>query len=133
MHQQLKSAISSYVTLTEAEFEKVLPYFLPIELAANTQLQKVETDETAFYFVDKGAVRTFFLRDVEEVNTGFYFENSFVLCFSRPAAEILNPRIVEAVDDSTLLYIKRNDYEMLNRSVIKLNVFGRKLVEEALV
>ena len=133
MHQQLKSAIGQYTTFTDPEWTYILSCFERLTVKKNTELVKFGEVAPALYFINKGAIRTYFLRDVEEFDAGFFFENSFTTSLSSFLHQTPSIRAVEAIEDSELLCLEYTDYQELNDAMINFNVFARRLVEDALV
>ena len=133
MSEQLKSALGRYASFTEEEWNVVLSHFTPLSVGRKTQLVKLEKVATQLYFIAKGAIRTYYLFDVEEVHSGFFFENSFVTSFTSFLNQAPSQQVVETLEESQLLCLKKSDYEKLNHTIVDMNLMSRKLLEESLV
>ena len=128
MYQQLKAAIAQHTSLSEEEYNEVLSRFIPLNMPSKTILVKLDQVASELYFITRGAVRNYILPDVEEVHTGFYFENSFVSSVKSFLDRGPSKQVVETMEDTELLCLSRDDYEMLNNTIPKMNEFSRKLI-----
>ena len=131
--EQLKSPLGRYASFTEEEWNVVLSHFTPLSVGRKTQLVKLEKVATDLYFIAKGAIRSYYLFDVEEVHSGFFFENSFTTSFSSYLNQGPSLQVVEALEESQLLCLKKSDYEKLNHTIVNMNILSRRLLEESLL
>lgn len=81
------------------------------------------------YYLLKGAVRSFYLKDGVEVNTWFAFEGEMVGSFQnylgRPSRETL-----QLVEDSRLIAINLNTLRPLQQTSLEASNFVRLVIEE---
>src|SRR4051812_12601058 len=103
MSQSLETLLAPFVSLTEKEWNVVRAHFTPLNVPGKTQLVKLEKIATNIYFIVKGAIRTYYLHDVEEMHTGFYFEKSFAASFSSFLNNTPSELVVETLEQSELL------------------------------
>jgi CRP-like cAMP-binding protein len=133
MYQELKAAIAQHTSLSEEEYNEVLSRFILIEVPSKTILVKLDHVASELYFITRGAVRNYILPDVEEIHMGFYFENSFVSSVKSFLDRAPSKQVVETLEDTELLCLSRDDYEMLNNRILRMNEFSRKLIENFLI
>ncbi len=75
----------------------------------------IQQDEIADFicYVNKGLFRTYLTRNGKEINTEFFFENSFMSAFTSFLSEKPTALNIEALEDSTLFYISKSLLEDL--------------------
>jgi len=133
MFEQLKNEISNCVSLSDNEWGKVISYFTLIKVMRKTQLVKLDKIATELYFINKGAIRNYYLYDVEDLNVAFTFENSFITSLSSFLLQTPSKQVVEAMEDCELLVLNKINYQKLNRDIINFNVLSRIIVEQAML
>lgn len=133
MFQHLKDTVRKIASFSKSEWEELISYFTVLQVKRKTQLVKLNKTATEIYFINKGAVRTYILFDVEEINIDFAFENSFVTSLSSFLLQTPGNQVVEAMEDSELLVLKQTDYEKLNHYMAKFNVLSRIITEQAML
>jgi len=84
-------------------------------------------------FINKGAFRLYSLRDGQEFSTEFFFENMFFGDYVSFLTDEKAKESIQAIEDSTILILKRKDlyhfYETMNNFVN----FGRLIAEHQFV
>jgi len=85
---------------------------------------------SSLFVIERGLVRSFFIKEDREINSWFGFENiilgSIILLFSKlPSAEN-----IQFLEESTLYYIDSNDLDELYRKFHEMNTIGRLMAEE---
>ena len=87
-----------------------------------------------FYFVCKGAVRIYFIQDEGQEATRYLaFENHFASALQSLISEEPSMEYIQALEESRLLYISRNDFKHLLSVVPEWERFYRKYLEKAYV
>lgn len=102
-----------------------------IEFPARYKLIKSGFIAKRIFFVEKGAIRSYHLKDGNEIATWFTFENEFITSFysfissepSHETIELLEDSILHALtfDDLNALTIKYPEINHLYRKVLELN------------
>ena len=80
-------------------------------------------------FVGKGAFRTFYIKDGKEVNTDFYFENSFVSSYQSFLFQIPSRYYIQALENSEIIVFKFDELQKAYRQSHDWERFGRKVTE----
>jgi len=100
---QMRKAYGDHVTLSDAEWDTILPSMQTIEVPKKHQLQKAGEPSTTHYFLVEGLVRYYYLGlDGKEHNKAFYDKGHIVASLS---AIILNEPAryyIETIEPSTL-------------------------------
>ena len=109
----LKQYLDQFYPLTDKEFELFSSYFFINHFHPKQQMTKEGDIEENIYYVAKGIFRKYFRRDKEEIVTGFYKEMD--ICVSVVSYFTGSPSslIIEAIEPSVCLGIKRRDLEYL--------------------
>lgn len=109
----LRDYLDQYHKLTDEEFVLFSSYLTMRNLHARQQLVKEGEVEDGIYYVVKGILRKYFRNGVQEIVTGFYKENE--LCHSAVSYYTGLPSniIIEAIEPTLCLCIRRNDLESL--------------------
>ena len=132
MIEMLKAVISQHADLNEDEWNEILPHFIPLIVPKNTKLVQLGKVATDMYFIRKGAIRSYYLHDVEELNNEFYFEGSFATSLTSFVNEAPSKLAVETIEESELLCLNKKAYDKLNNTIAKINAFTRHISERAL-
>ena len=85
------------------------------------------------YFVQKGFVRGYILRDGKTLSMLFAFEGDLATATLGAMGERLSRMTIEALEDSVLLKISRKEIERLFSESTELANWGRKLAEKTLL
>jgi CRP/FNR family transcriptional regulator, anaerobic regulatory protein len=80
-------------------------------------------------FIGKGAFRMFYIKDGKEVNTEFYFENSFVSSYQSFLFQSPSRYYIEALEDSEIIVFKFEDLQKAYEKSHNWERFGRKVTE----
>lgn len=123
--------ISKYISLTEDEKNAILSEDLFRSVKKGTILLKEGQMSKESYFVLKGCIRTYYVRDSEEKTTAFYTEME---ALTPPCVINKTPSeyYVSCMED-TLLTISNSDMEAeVNSKFPKFDLMCKKLSEELL-
>lgn len=114
MHEQLRQFIKERITISEEELGLVLPYFKPLSVKKGTLLVSQDQFGNQMYFVNKGCLRIFFINEEGQESTRFLaFESQFASALVSFITEDASKEYVQALEDSELLYINREDFMTL--------------------
>lgn len=85
---------------------------------------------SSLFLIEKGLVRSYFIRDDREINSWFGFENIILgsvlpLFYNLPAFEN-----IQFLETSTICYISGNDLNELYKKYNDMNTIGRIMTEE---
>jgi CRP-like cAMP-binding protein len=123
--QQLSDFIKSRVVIKVEEMETVLSNFQEMILDKGQLILKTGQVANCYYFIKSGALR-FYYGDYEEQLTAWVIvKDEFFTEISS-----LNPQLptrfnIEAIEKTELLYINKDDMEMLYRQIPAWQEFGR--------
>ncbi len=116
--------------LTDAEFEKLSAWFVPLQLESKEQFVTEGKVSRNLYFVDSGATHTFIVDKKGEVHTvqfgleGYWIGDMYSFFSGNPP--IFN---VETLESSTLFAMQHADFEKACEQIPKFEMFFRILVQ----
>jgi CRP-like cAMP-binding protein len=115
--------------LTQDTRTSISSHLSVVDLSKNQILIKENRRHDYAYFVIKGAVRSYYLKDGIEVNTWFAFENEIVGSLQNfkgnPSRETM-----ELLEDSTLIAINLRELKPLMMSNIQIANFINNIIQE---
>lgn len=107
--ESLKSSVYKLVQFKEEEWEDFSSYWRPLILAKGDNIIKGGQVEKYFYYVNKGVVRAFFVKDDMEISVGFSYDGEFTGAYDSFLAQQPTDFYIEAICESSLLRISFND------------------------
>jgi CRP-like cAMP-binding protein len=129
MHNQLKTYCKNIVPLTDEELELIDTHFEVQNLKKKEFLLQDGKVCSFIGFIVKGAIRHFHIKDGAEKTCDISFENSWVTdfqSFTHNTACVMN---LQAMEDTTLLVIKKGNLYKLYSECSVYETFGRLMVE----
>lgn len=127
MHQ-LKSFISSRITLNDDELQAIISKFRSKTLSKGQLLLRRGQTANQYYFINSGALRFFYEEDAP-LTAWIVLPNEFFAEISSLGPQRPTRFNIEAVEITELLYIDKVDMEILYQSIPSWQEFGRKLWE----
>lgn len=112
--------------------EKINTSFERIELSKGTSLLKQDQVAKKIYFVEKGALHTYYYHDGKQITSWFYTEDHFVSSWysfysQKPAFEE-----IVSLEDCVLYSVSFDQYQKLIADFPSFGNFARLLAEESL-
>lgn len=134
MYEQLTKFIKDKIEISEEDLETILSYFKSISVKKNEFLVSEGEFGKQLFFVTKGCIRIFFINEEGQESTRFLaFENHFASALVSFITENSSMEYVQALEESELLYINRNDFFALLKSHPIWEKFYRHYLEFAYV
>lgn len=133
-YDELTSYIKKNIDVGEEDLKIILSYFKIIKKNKNDILLSHGKISQVSYFVNKGCLRIFFINDEgKDVTRYIAFENQFATALvsfitNEPAEEI-----IQAIENSELLYISHDDFRHLMKIIPKWKDFYNVYLEKAYV
>lgn len=85
---------------------------------------------TNIYFVKKGLLRCFYIKNDREINSWFMKENDVIISVESFFNQARSYENIQALEDCLLYYINYNELQHLYNSYPEFNFVGRILVEK---
>jgi len=134
MYSLLAQYILQRVPTDEADLSAICAYFQPQQVKRKAFLLREGEVCRHYYFINKGCIRLFNINSAGEEGTRYFaFEGSFgtalpSLIDQKPAFEYL-----QAVEDSDLLVIRRDDFYYLVENTPQFGAIYRQILEAAFI
>lgn len=114
MTERFKQHLDKFITITEAEFLQILPFFQVIELNKKVNLLEAGQICRSNYFVLQGCLRKFFINEKgTEVTTEFAIENWWITDNMAYEHQQQSEFYIQAVEPSQILFIDHDSQEKL--------------------
>lgn len=104
-----------------------------LSLKKGHQLVREGQYSDKLYFIVKGSIRAYYLRDGKDITDWFAFENDFVSSISSYFLDIPSEHYMELTEDSTLLEFKRADIVYLSEKHHDFERLGRMSITKTML
>ena len=84
----------------------------------------------SIYFIDKGLVRCFYLKEDKEVCSWFMKDGDVIVSVESFFTQRPSYEMIQALEDCTLYYINYNELQYIYRNFTEFNFIGRVLTEK---
>ena len=115
--------------LKDEDMKQFTDIFKEIQVKKGTTFIHEGSIFTHLYFVKKGMMRLYYIKDGIEVSDFFAFENYAFTALESYLCRNVSHLIVEALEDSVLYGVAKEDIEELCRINENINLFYRKKLE----
>ncbi len=125
--------IRQFIAFTPDEEQLMRQHLAVEEYPKGTTLLAEGQRSEAFFFLQKGCVRMYYLVDGVEKNTFFYTENQFVSSYESFVRATPASHYIACLEDSTMVVIKKEIAFSLLSASPKFEQLSRMLMEEELI
>lgn len=132
MQEQLRAILQSIVPFSDSEFEQISACFIPKRVLQRELLLNNGDICHEFYVVLKGCIRVYFLDENGNEKTRYIMPDHYIgtaltsFIMATPSFEL-----IDAVCDSEILAISRENFYLLNETIPQWRVFYQKILEMA--
>jgi CRP-like cAMP-binding protein len=102
-----------YCSLSDATVQKMEPCCTISSIPKGTVLVKEGAYSDQLYFIIKGAVKAYYLKDGKNITDWFAFENDFICAINSFFSDVPSPHYIETLEASNLLAIGRQQIDWL--------------------
>lgn len=126
--------IEKYVSLSNSEKNLLSDFFVYREIPKNHTIIQYGDVVKEWYFLIKGCVRFYYIKENGKEATGFFFtENMFFTSFESFLTGEPSIQVFESLEPCELLVLKRNRVDELFKQIPAMQVFMWKLLEERFI
>lgn len=129
MSEQFIKRLKSIYTLEEDIFKILIEKVEVLELPARYKLIKSGSVADKIFFIEKGASRSYYLKDGNEITTWFSFENEFTTSFYSFISNEPSNETVELLEDSIVCAFRFDELDALTKKYPAINQLYRKVLE----
>jgi CRP-like cAMP-binding protein len=126
----LLETLQDYGNFSDDAINKLLSLFVVIKVRRKQLLVKAGDVCDKLYFINKGMLRTFLVRNGEEITTWVEIPGSFETATSSFMARQPAYVNLQAVKDSELFAISRESYDHITKNIPELAVLIIRFLEE---
>jgi len=132
-YQFLKKTLEKVITISDFDWQSIARKFKLVKVARHTLLTKENEIATSIYFISKGILRIFYLKDDTEI-TGFIFsEGLFASSYESFLLQTKSNQALEALEDCVLLSIDYSSLQILYKKVPALQIVARVIAEQRFI
>lgn len=127
---QLKTVITSFVAMSDQEYDAILPIIDRIEIKKDTNLLEQGQVCQHVYFIESGFFRMFYVDyKGNEINCRFVKANDFVVDFASFITKKPSLYYWKAMEDSKVIILEQHEIEKIYKMSINWSNFGRLIAE----
>lgn len=127
--ERFKTSMSNLEYLSEASIEKLISCVQERVLSKGEYLLEEGKVCKKIYFVETGFLRSFRIKEGNEMNTGFIFENSFTTNLKSLRSGTPSETSIQAAETGVFWEFDKHQLLELYRVSQEIESFGRKIVE----
>lgn len=131
--EELSRKIDSIVGVTRSEKDYFLSNVTVKELQKDDMLIKAGQIAAFVCYVETGVLRSFLTKDEREINTEFFFKDSFASAFTSFAMRTPTALNIQAIENSTVIVISKNLVEELYLRDPKWYALGKYFFQEEFI
>ena len=133
MRTNLEKFISRFVTLSDAELEKIANKFKSKIVKKNSYLLRQGDTCKDFVFVEKGCLRLYYVKDGIEISVWFAFQHSSAIEVYSFISEHPSDYFLQAIEDSEVRYVSKTELKKIYQHQPKMQEMMRNFWEAVLL
>ena len=131
MFEQIEKSLSRFITCEKSELDIFRSMLTHKILNKKEILLRIGQECRNIYFINTGCIRYYYLVDGEEKTAQFFFENGWFTDYESFLAGTPAENFVDALEETELLCLERNNLWKLYEQVPKFEKFGRLMAENS--
>lgn len=133
MQKRFEDFLDNFISFTEKEKALIIQKFSKKNVKAKTELVSFGKKSNNLFFIIKGCIRKYCLKDGEKITIQLITENQFALEFVSFITGETSKNTIETLEDCELLCLTKDHLEILYKEVPKMNILIRKVLEQVLL
>ncbi len=130
---RLKSKIESVYAFPAAEFNEFLALWTPSAGGKGQMILQAGAVASHIYFIESGAVRSFFIKDGREITEWIALDNNFIFSPTSLFSQAPSRISLQVVESSVLYSIRVEELEKWCTTSIHAAQFYRKMITNGLI
>jgi CRP-like cAMP-binding protein len=122
-----------FVKFTEADKEQLASALTFKKVEVKTELVVFDKPSDELFFILKGCVRKYYVKDGEQITTNIVTENNFVGAFTSLITGSKSIETIECLEPLEVLILKKRDLDRFYQEIPLMNEFIRKILEQTLI
>jgi len=133
MTEQFFTYTDTFVKFTNADKDLLASVLTFSQVDAKTELVSCDKRTDKLFFLLKGCIRKYYVKDGEQITIHILTENNFVSAFDSLMTGTTSKEVIECLEPCELLILKKADLEKLYQQIPLMNEFVRKILEQTLI
>jgi CRP-like cAMP-binding protein len=133
MTEQFFTYTDTFVKFTKADKDLLGSVLTFRQVDTKTELVSYDKRTDELFFLLKGCIRKYYVKDGEQITIYIMTENNFVSAFDSLMTGTKSKEVIECLEPCELLILKKADLEKLYKQISLMNEFVRKIVEQTLI
>ena len=128
--EDLLAYLNSIYPLSESAIEYLIENLKEIEIAKRKFILRKGSICYNIYFVKKGLLRCFYVRNDKEINSWFMKESDVIFSVESFLNQTPSYENIQVLEDAILYYIEYDELQYLYNHCLEFNFIGRVLTEK---
>ncbi|MCF0051680.1 Crp/Fnr family transcriptional regulator [Dyadobacter sp. LJ53] len=133
MTEQFFIFTERFVNFTQADKELLTSVLTFKQVGAKTELVTLYTVTDELFFISKGCVRKYYVKDGQQITTNILTENNFIGAFTSFITGSKSTETIECLEPCEILVLRKRDLDRLYKQIPLMNEFIRKILEQTLI
>lgn len=133
MIKEFFSYTDRYVDFTDEDKKSIASAFTFKKVKAKNELASYDKRTDELFFLIKGCVRKYYVKDGEQLTIYIMTENNFIAAFDSFMTGSKSTETIECLEPCEVLIINKKDLENLYQKIPLMNEFIRKILEQTLI
>lgn len=129
----LKQIANNITPLSNKAFAELEGITTTSSLQKNNFVLKQDTICKHMYFIEKGMVRIFYLKDGRDVTEWFAFDQQFCFSIMSYFQGVPSNLVIQCLEDCEIIYFPKDRLEKLSDQNLEISKFYRSLFADSLV
>jgi len=122
-----------FVNFSQADKDLLATVLTFKQVKAKTELVSYDRRTDELFFLLKGCIRKYYVKDGEQITIYLLTENNFIGAFDSFITGTKSKETVECLEPCELLVLKKSDLDSLYKEIPLMNEFVRKILEQMLI
>jgi CRP-like cAMP-binding protein len=133
MTEQFFTFTDTFVKFTQADKELLASVLTFRQVDRKTELVSYDKQTDELFFLLKGCIRKYYIKDGEQITIYIMTENNFIGAFDSFITGTKSKETIECIEPCELLVLSRTDMDKLYKKIPLMNEFVRKIIEQTLI
>lgn len=133
MTEQFFSFTDKFVNFSQADKDLLKSALTFRRVDSKTELVSYDKPTDELFFLIKGCIRKYYIKDGEQITIYIMTENNFIAAFDSFVTGVKSNETIECLEPCEMLILKRKDLDRLYKEIPLMNEFVRKILEQTLI
>jgi CRP-like cAMP-binding protein len=140
-----KNSTINHISIVNSSLFHLIRSIIPVSTALEERLKGILRRDTFpkrhfllkegqvsnyIYFIEKGFIRSYYLKDGKEITSWFMKEGDVIISVNSFYKRLPSYEYIQAIEESTVSFIDYNELHQLYNEFTEFNIVGRRLTEK---